>query len=149
MRERLFQLLPEIGVTGVTGVSEGKNYWKHCIYGEDTSGTLLAGRSVTSVSSTHGEAVHLLHRRKNDVYQENINKISVGTPLLPGTPIFVQGSIEAYEERAAIMEFDSFDTYLDRKAAGAAAYKDCSVHDFLIFRPPARMRARKPHEGKF
>jgi len=31
---------------------------------------------------------------------------------------------EAYEERAAIMEFDAYDVYPDRKSAERAAFKD-------------------------
>lgn len=106
MRERLLQFLPEISVTGVTGVPAVEKRQKYCIFGEDASGTLLAGRGVTSVSAAPGEAVQPIHQRKNDVYQEKPNKNGVVTPVTPGTPVFAQDFIEAYEERAAIMAFD-------------------------------------------
>lgn len=122
MRERLFQLLPEIGVIGVTGVPEGKNSWKHCIHGEDTSGTSPAERGVTAVPATPGKAVRPVRQNQNDLYQQKPNKISVGTPVTPGTPVFTQDFIEAYEERAAIMEFN---TGISRQDAEAAAFEDC------------------------
>ncbi len=42
--------------------------------------------------------------------------------MTPGTPVFAQDFIEAYEERAAIMEFDAG---MSRQDAEAAAFEDC------------------------
>ncbi len=136
MRERLLQLLPEIDVPRVTGVPGEENLRKHCIYDENSSGTLLTVHSVTGVSEKSCEEVHQVHQKRNDVYQQKTNKISVGTPVTPGTPIFVQGVIEAYEERAAIMEFDASDIYPDRKLAETEAYKILINRKFDgVFRP--------------
>lgn len=121
MREKLIQLLLEIGVPGVTGVPVREIPRKYYLSDGFANGTLPAERGTTSVPEP-SETVHLGHRKKKDPYQEKPYKISIGTPVTLGTPVFAQDRTETYEERAAIMEFDAELPWQD---AEAMAFEDC------------------------
>ena len=122
MREMIFQLLPEICVPGVTGVTGSKNGNESASFSNSGTGTSVAARDVPSVTAFG--AVHSLHSIQNEVYLENTNKISSVTPVTSDTPDFVQDCLNDIEERAAIMEYDAEDIYPSRETATTAAFHD-------------------------
>jgi hypothetical protein len=101
MRALISQLLPKSGVLGVPSVLTTEN--KENIRTRALLETGTPSHTVGVPDVPNATAEHLV---KNDVFQEIPNKINTRTPRTLGTPIFTKEFIEAYEERAAIMEFD-------------------------------------------
>lgn len=105
MREKLLQLLPEIGVLGVPGVPQTVSARKSYAFDTGSTGTPLDGAGVPSVLPPDSE--HAEHPQKKQVFQEKTNEINTGTPRTLGTPDLVQDRIDDIEERAAILEYDA------------------------------------------
>lgn len=122
MREKLLQLLPEIGVLGVPCVPQSATLQKSYAFDRGESGTPLPGAGVISVPASSME--HPEHLTQNRYSVQHISEIKAGTPRTPRTPDFVQDFIDDVEERAAIMEYDASDIYPCREGAMAAAFRD-------------------------
>lgn len=105
MREKLLQLLPEIGVLGVPGVPKPVSARKPYAFDGGSTGTPFGGESVPSVPAPALE--HAEHPQQKQVFRKKPNEISTGTPRTLGTPDLVQDRIDDIEERAAIMEYDA------------------------------------------
>ncbi len=117
MREKLLQLLPEIGDPGV---QQSEKPRKPYAFDRHTTCTPLHGAGAQGAQDDSDMAI--AHQTENEVCSRKANKINTGSPCTPCTPFFAQDFTEDMEERAAIMEFDGGMT---RQEAEAAAFADC------------------------
>lgn len=104
MREKLLQLLPEIGDPGVQGVQQSEKPRKPYAFDRHMTCAPLHGAGVQGAQDDSDIAIaHPAHQTENEVCSRKTNKINTGSPCTPCAPVFAQDFTEDMEERAAIV----------------------------------------------